>query len=325
MTIRIFSKISLFFILCLFVAASSSTALGQRVRTPEKNDKEKAQLVEKAFGAVRHKDFQYKNELDKLGKKIIPYLEPYLFDENSLVKGEVLGYLKQYDTPESVHLLAKMLENAATFDGTADVVYESFKSSSITKHPEIRRAVLKSLSEGGRSLTGILLLSNFADEDVADALRSVAIIGGEETEKLPSLFLSLRYSLAANFALTLIGNADGTSDFLSQIETASIDETFFLLNRLDCIKNKTVLLKMKNIFLKDERVFKTAQGEMIVKKPDGTLEYQMPQIRLRDLAVEFFVTEFKIKTSFDIDEKKMFTDAEIAETDRKIEAYLIKK
>jgi hypothetical protein len=312
------------FAVIFMIAAQHNMGFAQKSSSQKHLNPKIERSVKKAFDALRNEDFQYVNKLESLGEKLIPYLEPYLFDENDLVWHEVLNLLVIFYTKEGSVLLAKMLADQESFYGTSNKIHEFLKASVIAESPEIRAALLKSFSENRYSLTGILLLKSFPGAETEKVLEKVKLDYGDKTEVLPIQFLTLRISLVANLVLCNINNSTGCGDLTQQIETITTNEAFFLMLMLDDIKNPEILQKLQNSLLADTRIYVSTQSEAIYKNPDGSSRFVRPQSRVCDIAVDFLIRRFKVKVSFEAG-KKTYTQSEIDELNKKLNLALVSK
>ena len=270
-----------------------------------------AAQVEQAFIAAKAGNFEPSSQLQQLGESIVPLLKPYLSDPDENIRRQAIALLGSINGDAALPLLT-----AALADPSADlqqraslILYTQYDPSALAADTAIAQALKQNIENGNESAPAVLLLGYFPGNDTIAVLRKL-----RESEALTEVFTwtpAVPVRLAADIALSRLGEQDARVALLDRIEKGDLNELSFLLYSLLDIDSPKVLHALKTATFNDEREI---TGDM----PSGI----KPQIRLQDLAVSAFVKYLDMPTDFEIAGDKRYSAAEKQQVEDYINAHL---
>jgi hypothetical protein len=262
-----------------------------------------AERVEAAFAAARSGDFGPSSELASLGEGAAPLLAPYVTDGDEEVRRQAVALLAAISGKGAVAPLAKAL-----VDGSQDIrqrasaaLYENYDPRDLGKRAEVGEALRNSIRQGNESGGAILLLGYFSGPKSKETLRNLQQQRGGGMTEVFSWSPVVPISLAADDALSRLGDQEARKALTSRIEAGELEELQFLLYVLRDIDAPSVIHALKDATFEDAR---EVPGEV----PSGA----EPQIRLQDLAVTQFVKRFGLRMPFDVSGDRRYSDDEVA-------------
>ena len=270
------------------------------------------QRVEQAFRAARDNEFDRIGQLPALGPRVAPLLAPYLRDEQADIRREAVAVLAALGGESAKPLLVEALgdQDAEIRERAARALYVAYQPSALARDKAVGPALRASVLAGNPSAAGLLLLGYFPDAENERALREVVDQFGGELTKLSDSGPSVMAALPARIALSQLGDREAREALLGVIDGASLAEAEFLLAALRDIDSPTVLHALKKT-LDDER-------EIAGGLPSGA----GPRRRLRDAAVDAFARRLKLKVAFRLHDSRRYSDEQIAQVRRLIDASL---
>jgi HEAT repeat protein len=260
-----------------------------------------ADQVNAAFAAVRKDDYEPVSQLGEQGAKIIPYLQPYLRDEDEMVRLQAVALLTTSDDPAAIPLLALALSDPLQDirARAALALYERHDPLQLAERPELGEALRASLDQGNDAAAAILLLSYYPGDPTLATLQALdERAGGAQTE-LAAWTPVVPVTLVAAISRSRIGDRVARQALLQASTDGSLAEREFLLSVLREIDSPQVLHALASA-LDDTR-------EIGGGVPSGI----QPQRRLCDLAVVKLVNRLNLKTNFTVSDQRRFTPTEI--------------
>ena len=271
-----------------------------------------AEQVEQAFLAARTDDFGPSSALQQHGRMIAPYLAPYVTDHDEDVRRQVVALLGLMGGEEALPLLATALTDPSPDIRwrAAVALYERDDPVALAAHPDLGAALRRSVALGNDSAAAILLLGYFPDADSSATLQKLRLQKATVNTELQSWSPVVPLVLPVYMALSRLGDNEARLALLAHIEAGKLNELAFMLETIRDINSPLVLQALK-VTLADRR-------EIAGSLPSGI----QPQRRLADLAVNAFVGLLKLDIDFVLSEARRFTQAEIDQVGRKIDAVL---
>jgi HEAT repeat protein len=262
-----------------------------------------AERVEAAFAAARSGDFGPSSELASLGEAAAPLLAPYVTDGDEEIRRQAVALLAAINGKGAVAPLAKALA-----DGSQDIrqrasaaLYEHYDPRDLGKRADLGEALRSSIRQGNDSGGAILLLGYFSGPKSKETLRDLRDRHGGGRTEVFSWSPVVPISLAADVALSRLGDEAARRALTSRIEAGELEDLQFLLYTLRDIDSPPVIHALMDATLDDMR---EVPGEV----PSGA----EPQIRLQDLAVTQLVKRFGLRMPFDVSGDRRYSDDEIA-------------
>lgn len=274
--------------------------------------------VKNTFDAVR-KNGGGQTLLDKLkllGEKVIPFLEPYLNDENMDVRREVVYLAIEIGSEKSLNLLALALHNSEpeiqrvtsrrlyfyysqykkylpvkkVLPPRIYAPYESFSPEKIGANPQLGKALKESLKAGNGNTSTIYLLANFPNGETTIVLKELSLKSSTDFNSI---------ALASKIVLSGFDNQEATRDLVAFANKNDVKLLFFLLDQIGEIKS-TELLSALAKTLDNKSDITVGKG---LKNPNRTLAngikiQGIPARRLCDFAVNAFVERFGLNVGF---------------------------
>lgn len=281
-------------------------------------DTEIAEKVKQAFDPSRKYDYQWEDEIKPYGKKLIPFLEPYLNDPDGSVRRKVLNLVKDIKELEAVPLLIKSLYNSdlgilrlATF-----YLYDNFDHQTLARNAAVGDALRASAAQGNGSLSSIILLGYFPAPTTEKVLLSIpaktslnywtnnrAI--GFETE-IPS-------TVPVYLSLYRIDRQKYAAPLTDLIKKAAPGEIEFLLFTLGYVDDPALLKLIFEKGIVNRKVLPSEygiEGELLANS-----------MRTNDLTVNQFARKLDLDLGFKIQETR-YAPTKIVRARRKIAAKL---
>lgn len=260
-----------------------------------------AARVDQAFDRVRAGDFEQVSQLADAGSAVIPHLEPYVRDDNEMLRLQAVSLLTTFDDPRALPLL-----KLALADPLQDIraraalaLYERFDPQQLARDADMGKALRASLDQGNDAAGAILLLAYFPGDQSSASLVALRERAGEGLSELHSWTPAVAVTLVSNIALSRLGDRESRLALLERIDAGDLQELTFLLSVLREIDSK-VAHALADATLGDER-------EVAGGVPSGVAA----PLRLCDLAVVAFSKHFGLDVKFPLDETGRFTAAEI--------------
>jgi HEAT repeat protein len=261
-----------------------------------------AHQVNTAFAAARTGDYETVSQLGEQGASIIPHLQPYLRDENEMVRLQAVALLTTFDDPAAIPLLTQALGDPLQDirARAALALYERHDPLRLAEQAKVGEALRASLAQGNDTAAAILLLSYFPDETSMKALEALREQAGDAQTELATWAPVVRVQLAIAVSLSRLGDRAARLTLLQTSADGSLAEREFLLSVLREIDAPEVLHALAAGTLDDV-------SEIGGGVPSGV----QPRRRLCDLAVVNFVRRLHLPVNFSIDDQRRFTPAEI--------------
>lgn len=257
--------------------------------------------VNAAFAAAREGDYEPVSQLGEQGVGIIPHLQPYLRDENEMVRLQAVALLTAFDDPAAIPLLTQALGDPLQDirARAALALYERHDPLQLAERPELGAALRTSLDQGNDAAAAILLLGYFPDEASLKALDALRERAGDAQTELASWAPVVPVQLPVAVSLSRLGDRAARLTLLQTSADGSLAEREFLLSVLREIDALEVLHALASA-LDDTR-------EIGGGVPSGI----QPQRRLCDLAVVSLVKRLNLPVNFTVGDQQRFTSREI--------------
>lgn len=261
-----------------------------------------AAQVKAAFTAARQENYELVSQLAEQGAEVIPYLKPYLQDENEMVRLQAVGLLTASTDPAAIPLLALALRDPSQEirARAALALYERHDPLQLAERPEVGEALQASIDQGNDAAAALLLLGYFPGESSLKTLQALNERAGEAQTELATWAPVVPVRLAAALSLSRLGDQAGRLTLLQTSTEGSLAEREFLLSVLREVDAPEVLHALAAGTLNDV----SAIGGGV---PSGV----QPQRRLCDLAVVSFVKRLNLPVNFTVNDQRRFTPAEI--------------
>ncbi len=268
--------------------------------------------------------------MEKLGEKVVPYLEPYLNDENNVVKREAVLLAVRIGGEKSLAMVALAFQKfpLPLRKIVADNLYANYSKnrrySSDAENPSPEKIAarpqigvgLQELAKSGRSNVGIVfLLANFSGDETERILRSLITDEKLRADENDHLEDGKNIKLAA--AIVLANSSDReAAQFLSEkIEKKHAETLTFLLENVVEIESRETLAALSKT-LDDQTIIVGGTTPTEFRKklslPKGMYADPPPRRRVCDLAVNSFVKKFDLKIAFRLHTTK-YSGTQIAE------------
>jgi hypothetical protein len=259
-------------------------------------DAETGEKVRVAFEQAIKDNFKPLKEIKSYGKKIVPYLEPYLNDSDLGVRVLAVGLLDNVKEPEYLPLLATALRNSekGVSRRAALYLYDNYDHQTLARNIAIGDGLRQSAANGNGSFSLILLLGYFPALETEEALLTIPADTDTRywTENREITFGSeILTTVPVHLSLYRINKEKYHLSFADLIRKASPGEIEFLLFTLNYI-NDPALLKL--IFEKGIAVRKVLpsgygnHGELLSNS-----------LRLADLTVNTFAEKLDLNLGFE--------------------------
>lgn len=258
--------------------------------------------VNAAFAAARQENYELISQLAEQGAQIIPYLKPYLQDDNEMLRLQAVALLTASADPAVVPLLTLALRDASQElrARAALALYERHDPLQLAERSEVGEALRASIDQGNDAAAALLLLGYFPGKSSLKALQALNKRAGDAQTELATWAPVVPVRLAAAVSLSRLGDQAGRLTLLQTSAESTPAEREFLLSVLREIDSPEVLHALAAGTLGD--VSPIGGGV-----PSGV----QPQRRLCDLAVVSFVKRLSLKVNFVVDDQHPFTSAEI--------------
>ncbi|HOW76671.1 MAG TPA: HEAT repeat domain-containing protein [Candidatus Competibacteraceae bacterium] len=261
-----------------------------------------AAQVNTAFAAARQENYELISQLAEQGAQIIPYLKPYLQDDNEMVRQQAAALLTASNDPAAIPLLALALRDPLQDirARAALALYEQHDPVQWAKRPEVGEALRASVDQGNDAAAALLLLGYFPGEPTLKALKDLRKRAGDAQTELATWAPVVPVNLAIAVSLSRLGDQAGRLMLLQTSAEGSLAEREFLLSVLRELDSPEVLHALAAGTLSDV-------SEIGGGVPSGV----QPQRRLCDLAVVSFVKRLNLPVNFTVNDQRRFTPAEI--------------
>jgi hypothetical protein len=261
-----------------------------------------AAQVTAAFTAARQENYELISQLAEQGPQIIPYLKPWLQDENEMLRLQATALLTASHDPATIALLTLALRDPSQDirARAALALYERHDPLQLAERPEVGEALRASIDQGNDAAAAILLLGYFPGEASLKTLQALNERVGEAQTELATWAPVVPVRLAVAVSLSRLGDQAGRLTLLQTSAEGSLAEREFLLSVLREVDAPDVLHALAAGTLGD-------MSEIGGGVPSGV----QPQRRLCDLAVVSFVQRLNLPVNFTINDQRQFTPAEI--------------
>lgn len=261
-----------------------------------------AAQVNAAFTAARQDNYDLISQLAEQGAQVIPYLKPYLRDDNEMLRLQALALLTASTDPAAIPLLALALHDPSQElrARAALALYEQHDPLQLAERSGVGEALRASVDQGNDAAAALLLIGYFPGESSLKTLQMLNERAGNAQTELASWAPVVPVRLAAAVSLSRLGDQSGRLTLLQTSAEGSLADREFLLSVLREIDAPDVLHALAAGTLGDV-------SEIGGSAPSGV----QPQRRLCDLAVDSFVKRLNLKINFSIDDHRRFTTAEI--------------
>ncbi len=262
-------------------------------------DAEIAKKVKRAFDSTVEGDYQWADEIKPYGKKLIPYIEPYLNSSDANARRRVLNLIKESKETEYIPLFLKALGDPNLSRKAALYLFDNFDHQTLAQNAAVGEALRQSAANGNTSMSSIILLGYFPGAETENALLSI-----RNKENLSywtnnrEIFFDAEILSTVPVYLSLyrIDKQKYVVPFSDLIKKASSGEIEFLLFTLNYIDDKTLL---KQIFDKGIVNHKILASEYGI---EGGL---MPNpLRMADLTVNRFAEKLDVNLGFKLQETR---------------------
>lgn len=261
-----------------------------------------AAQVNAAFTAARQDNYELISQLAEQGAQVIPYLKPYLQDDNEMLRLQALALLTASTDPAVIPLLALALRDPSQDlrARAALALYERHDPLQLAERSGVGEALRASIDQGNDAAAALLLIGYFPDESNLKTLQMLNERAGNAQTELANWAPVVPVRLAAAVSLSRLGDQSGRLALLQTSAEGSLADREFLLSVLREIDAPDVLHALAAGTLGDV-------SEIGGGVPSGV----QPQRRLCDLAVDSFVKRLNLKIKFSIGDHRRFTPAEI--------------
>jgi HEAT repeat protein len=261
-----------------------------------------ATQVNAAFTAARQENYELISQLAEQGPRVIPWLKPWLQNENEMLRLQALELLTAAADSAAIPLLTLALRDSAQDlrARAALALYEQYDPLQLAERPDIGEALRASIEQGSDAAAAILLLGYFPDEASLKTLQALDEQAGAAQTELAMWAPVVPVRLPAAVSLSRLGDRAGRLTLRQTSTGGSLAEREFLLSVLREIDAPDVLHALATGTLDDV-------SEIGGGVPSGV----QPPRRLCDLAVISFVRRLNLPVKFTIDDHRWFTPAEI--------------
>ena len=271
------------------------------------NQENAAAKVETVFAAIARGDASDTDTLLALGDAIVPAVSGYLSSADENVRTQAVALLAALGTGSAAKALLPTLadsSDAIRERAARGILAEVMKTGKLAG---LDSAVAKGLAAGEPGAAA-LLLGAFSEQSRGPLGQAV---GSTRLVKLADGSRPVTAGLAAQVALSSIGDSSAGTALEKTIAGDDIDELIFLLDVLPLIDKPTLIHSLAAQTLDDER--HVAGGV-----PAGA----EPARRVADRAVDALVARLNLKVSFDPNEAGRYTAAQIAEVRKAVSASI---
>lgn len=260
-----------------------------------------ANQVNAAFAAAREGNYEPVSQLGEQGAGVIPHLQPYLRDENEMVRLQAVALLTAFDDPAAIPLLTQALGDPLQDirARAALALYERHDPLQLAERPELGEALRASLDQGNDAAAAILLLGYFPDEASLKALEALRDRAGDAQTELATWAPVVPVQLPVAVSLSRLGDRAARLTLLQTSADGSLAEREFLLSVLREIDSLEVLHALASTLDDTHEIGGGA--------PSGV----QPQRRLCDLAVVSLVKRLNLPVNFTVTDQQRFTSGEI--------------
>lgn len=266
------------------------------------NDNALAHQVKAAFAAARQENYELVSQLAEQGPALIPHLQPYLSDDNEMVRLQAVALLTTFTDPAAIPLLTQVLRDSSQDlrARAALALYERYDPTELATHSAVGEGLRASIEQGNDAAAAILLLGYYPGQGNQKALRTLRERAGEGQTELATWSPVVPVSLPIAVSLSRLGDKAARSILLKTSTKGDVPERHFLL---------TVLRELDAL----EVLHALAAGTLGDASPigGGVPSGVEPQRRLCDLAVTAFVKRLNLKVGFSVDEQRRYAPAEI--------------
>jgi hypothetical protein len=280
-------------------------------RSPAVANETISDRVDKAFAAVRSGDPAPSVGLEDAGPAIIPFVAPYLRDDNEDVRRyavTLLGLTKSADA--APHLATALSDQSDDIVRRASTALYELGADAV-RDPSVGEALAASVIGGNNAGGAILLLGYVAGEGSVAALNKKRELGAGQSTEVYRWSPVVPVPFAADVALTRLDDEGAKGRVLATIRDGDFDALSFLLYVLRDIEDRDVLRALADATLTDER---PAQGDA---PSDADLG-----IRLADVAAAQFVKRFGLSVGLGTTADHPLTQAELLAVRKALSAQL---
>lgn len=257
-----------------------------------------AAKVQVVFVAVAKGDAGDTDALIASGDAIVPAVSEYLASDDDHVRAEAAALLGALQSqPAAKALLPALADASADIRERASraVLAQVLKAGTFAG---LDAAVAKGLAAGEPGAS-MLLLGAFSQES-GEVLRDT--VDSTRLVKLANSDPPVPAHLPAQVALSRMGDEPARSGLDDAIAGGDLAELVFLLNTLPLLDDPSTIHALAARTLGDERAI-----------ADGLPSGVEPSRRLADHAVDRLAARLRLKLSFELDEARRYSPAEIAE------------
>lgn len=236
-----------------------------------------------------------------LNAKILPYLAPYLEDENEIVRQKAVKFIGLTKSSDALSLLALSLEDKSenVQNAAARTLYDNYKRETLSANSDVENALCRSLENGSNSAAAFLIFSYYVENPQTEKL--IIFRGSEKNEAETTLYPLIKpveVSFLIKMVHSEIGGRTPRSEFRQAISSATLDELAFLVWTMRDLGDPDLLHDLRKTLSDNRKMsYKNKQGVTVDR-------------RLRDLAVEKFVQRLNLKPKFKVINGKTYSNAE---------------
>ena len=267
--------------------------------------------VDKAFAAVSSGGPAPSVGLEDAGPAIIPFVAPYLRDNNEDVRRYAVTLLDLTKSADAaLHLAAVLSDQSDDIVRRASTALYELGADAI-RDPSVGEAVAASVTGGNNAGGAILLLGYVAGKGSVAALNETRERGAGQSTEVYRWSPVVPVPFVADVALTRLADEAAEGRVLATIRDGDFDALTFLLYVLRDIEDRDVLLALADAALSDER---PAQGDAPSDADIG--------IRLADVAAAQFVKRFGLSVGLGTTADRPLTKAELLAVRKALAASL---
>lgn len=282
--------------------AAPCAALAQQSddRSPAVANETISDRVDKAFAAMRSGDPAPSVGLEKAGPAIIPFVAPYIRDENEDVRRQAITLLGLTGSADAApHLAAALSDHSDDIVRRASTALYELGADAV-RDPSVGEALAASVTGGNNAGGAILLLGYVAGHGSIAALNTTRERGAGQSTEVYRWSPVVPVPFAADVALTRLDDKAAKGRVLAAIADRDLSAMSFLVYVLRDIEDRSVLRALAEAALTDDRPM---QGDA----PSGT----DLGIRLADVAAARFVERFGLSVGLGTTADRPLAEAEL--------------
>ena len=286
------------------IILTSATAFSQNnnVATAQSTpDAEIAEKVKIAFEKAVKYDFKPLKEIETYGKKLIPYLEPYLSGSDLSIGYLALDLVKNGREPEYIPLFLVALRSSdIEMSHRASLyLYDNFDHQMLARNAVLGDALRQSALKGNHSLSSIILLGYFPEPATEKALLSIPTktsLAYWTNDQTNGFDMEIDSTVPVYLSLYRIERGKYAARFAELVTKTSSGEIEFLLYALNYIDDSALLKLIFEKGIVDRKILPSEYG----------FEGDPPAspIRTKDLTVTQFARKLNLNLGFKVQETR---------------------